>query len=95
MCASLDVDECASSPCAQGGTCINLEDGFECVCPPQWEGMTCQIGEIFNNYTHTLFLLHFVLWLFKEQRSLVCRMSGKQLVDSTGRGGFFPVCSIS
>uniref|UniRef100_A0A3B4AHK7 Delta-like protein n=1 Tax=Periophthalmus magnuspinnatus TaxID=409849 RepID=A0A3B4AHK7_9GOBI len=34
---------CASSPCAQGGTCIDLEDGFECVCPPQWEGKTCQI----------------------------------------------------
>lgn len=41
-----DLDECASSPCAQGGTCVDLEDGFECVCPPQWKGKTCQIGEI-------------------------------------------------
>ncbi|KAM7367654.1 hypothetical protein PAMP_013939 [Pampus punctatissimus] len=39
----IDLDECVSSPCAQGGTCIDLEDGFECVCPPQWEGKTCQI----------------------------------------------------
>ncbi|CAF92062.1 unnamed protein product, partial [Tetraodon nigroviridis] len=39
----LDLDECASSPCAQGGTCVDLEDGFQCVCPPQWEGKTCQI----------------------------------------------------
>lgn len=44
-----DLNECASSPCAQGGTCVDLEDGFECLCPPQWEGKTCQIGE----FTHT------------------------------------------
>lgn len=58
MCALLDLDECASSPCAQGGTCIDREDGFECVCPPQWKGRTCQIGEIFNNYTYTHTTLH-------------------------------------
>lgn len=39
-----DTDECASSPCAQGGTCIDMENGFECLCPPQWTGKTCQIG---------------------------------------------------
>ena len=51
---SSDLDECASGPCAQGGTCIDLEDGFECVCPPQWEGKTCQIGRFsINTPTHT------------------------------------------
>ncbi|XP_029351680.1 protein jagged-2b isoform X1 [Echeneis naucrates] len=38
----IDLDDCASSPCAQGGTCIDREDDFECICPPQWEGKTCQ-----------------------------------------------------
>lgn len=42
----VDMDECASSPCAQGGTCIDLSNGFECVCPPQWVGKTCKIGKI-------------------------------------------------
>lgn len=46
---SSDLDDCASSPCAQGGTCIDLDDGFECVCPPQWEGKTCQIGKLTPN----------------------------------------------
>lgn len=32
---------------------MDLEDGFECVCPPQWEGKTCQIGETHISYTHT------------------------------------------
>lgn len=39
-----DTDECASNPCPQGGTCIDLVNGFECICPPQWAGKTCQIG---------------------------------------------------
>uniref|UniRef100_A0A674E221 Delta-like protein n=1 Tax=Salmo trutta TaxID=8032 RepID=A0A674E221_SALTR len=34
---------CASNPCAQGGTCIDMENGFECLCLPQWAGKTCQI----------------------------------------------------
>lgn len=40
-----DMDECASNPCAQGGTCIDMENGFECLCPSQWAGKTCQIGK--------------------------------------------------
>lgn len=39
-----DNDECASAPCAQGGTCVDMDNGFECICPPQWGGTTCQIG---------------------------------------------------
>ncbi|KAG9336604.1 hypothetical protein JZ751_002951 [Albula glossodonta] len=37
------MDECASNPCDKGGTCIDRENGFECLCPPQWAGKTCQI----------------------------------------------------
>lgn len=43
VCVS-DTDECASAPCAQGGTCVDMDNGFECICPPQWAGKTCQIG---------------------------------------------------
>lgn len=42
-----DKDECASNPCSYGGTCIDLENGFECLCLPQWTGKTCQIGEYY------------------------------------------------
>uniref|UniRef100_A0A8D1NRF2 Delta-like protein n=1 Tax=Sus scrofa TaxID=9823 RepID=A0A8D1NRF2_PIG len=38
-----DIDECASSPCAAGGTCVDQVDGFECICPEQWVGATCQL----------------------------------------------------
>uniref|UniRef100_A0A8D1CWU4 Delta-like protein n=1 Tax=Sus scrofa TaxID=9823 RepID=A0A8D1CWU4_PIG len=39
------IDECASSPCAAGGTCVDQVDGFECICPEQWVGATCQLGK--------------------------------------------------
>lgn len=39
-----DIDECASAPCQNGGTCIDLDDAFSCECPPAWEGNVCQFG---------------------------------------------------
>lgn len=40
---SVDIDECAPAPCANGGTCIDQIAAFECVCPPGFEGPTCAI----------------------------------------------------
>ncbi|KAG8449317.1 hypothetical protein GDO86_016099, partial [Hymenochirus boettgeri] len=37
------IDECASNLCASGGECKDLINGFECICPPQWVGTTCQL----------------------------------------------------
>jgi jagged-like protein len=41
----LDVDECASAPCQNGGTCVDLVDSFRCICPSGWEGNACQFGK--------------------------------------------------
>lgn len=35
---------CVSNPCANGGTCHEVSSGFECQCPPGWEGPTCAKG---------------------------------------------------
>jgi hypothetical protein len=37
-----DIDECLSNPCANGGTCINLTNGFGCQCPNGFNGTTCE-----------------------------------------------------
>ncbi|XP_066279041.1 uncharacterized protein [Branchiostoma lanceolatum] len=37
----IDVDECQSNPCQNGGTCFNLENAYRCQCPPQYKGVNC------------------------------------------------------
>lgn len=33
--------ETGASVCMNGAQCVDLYDDFECLCPPQWEGKTC------------------------------------------------------
>ncbi|KAG8508280.1 Sushi, nidogen and EGF-like domain-containing protein 1 [Galemys pyrenaicus] len=40
----LDVDECASQPCRNGGTCTPGPRGFSCQCPAGFGGPTCEAG---------------------------------------------------
>ncbi|KAL3836478.1 hypothetical protein ACJMK2_021910, partial [Sinanodonta woodiana] len=39
--ACLDVNECANSPCHNGGNCTNLNGSYECHCPIGWMGQNC------------------------------------------------------
>ncbi|XP_006893554.1 PREDICTED: sushi, nidogen and EGF-like domain-containing protein 1 [Elephantulus edwardii] len=38
----LDVDECASHPCKNGGTCTHMVNSFSCQCPAGFRGPTCE-----------------------------------------------------
>ncbi|ENN74287.1 hypothetical protein YQE_09259, partial [Dendroctonus ponderosae] len=40
----LAVNECASNPCQNGGTCIDIFLGFVCQCPTGWEGPTSKLS---------------------------------------------------
>lgn len=59
-----DIDECASAPCQNGGTCIDLDNSFKCECPSAWEGNLCQFGmnflKIYNLY-HVIIVIIFLL----------------------------------
>uniref|UniRef100_A0A8C6KD91 Fibulin 7 n=2 Tax=Nothobranchius TaxID=28779 RepID=A0A8C6KD91_NOTFU len=37
-----DINECLSSPCMNGGTCVDEVNQFSCVCAKGWAGVTCQ-----------------------------------------------------
>lgn len=40
-----DINECASIPCRNGGTCTDLINMFTCACSPGFTGTFCEIGE--------------------------------------------------
>lgn len=45
---SLDINECASSPCTFGSTCIDGIGEYKCICPPGRTGRKCEevVGQI-------------------------------------------------
>ena len=38
-----NVNECASSPCMNGGVCTELVNSFKCACPSGWTGQRCEM----------------------------------------------------
>lgn len=42
--STIDVDLCASSPCKNNGTCVDLTNRFQCQCPLEFNGTTCSTG---------------------------------------------------
>ena len=43
-----DLSECASSPCQNGGTCIDQVNAFTCSCSIQYQGSLCQTCKYYN-----------------------------------------------
>ncbi len=45
----IDIDECHTNPCHNGGTCIDGLNSFTCVCLPSYAGALCEQGKgLFN-----------------------------------------------
>uniref|UniRef100_A0A3Q3DZG9 EGF-like domain-containing protein n=1 Tax=Hippocampus comes TaxID=109280 RepID=A0A3Q3DZG9_HIPCM len=38
----VNIDECISMPCQNGGTCIDEADQYHCVCPNGFFGPDCE-----------------------------------------------------
>ncbi|KAI4877768.1 hypothetical protein NFI96_021892 [Prochilodus magdalenae] len=36
-----DINDCASFPCLNGGTCLDGVGSFQCLCPDGWQGKLC------------------------------------------------------
>ena len=44
----VDINECGSSPCKNGGQCNNLVNGFNCTCVAGFNGTLCQNSKYMN-----------------------------------------------
>lgn len=44
ICSILDIDECQSTPCQNGGSCNDLVNRFECDCTERYNGTICEKG---------------------------------------------------
>ena len=42
-----DINDCASQPCLNGGTCFNLYRRYACRCPFGYTGTECQTPGLF------------------------------------------------
>ena len=42
---SIDVDECVSGPCQNGGTCVDQVNGYLCQCAPGYTDLQCHTGK--------------------------------------------------
>lgn len=41
-----DIDECLTSPCRNGGECVDLIGKFNCICPVGYFGTLCEVSPI-------------------------------------------------
>ena len=40
----VDINECESNPCENGGTCTDMKDGYMCECESGFTGSDCKTG---------------------------------------------------
>lgn len=41
-----DVNECLTTPCRNGGTCLNMAGSYSCACSQGWKGRNCSEGRL-------------------------------------------------
>ena len=49
-----DIDECASSPCQNGGTCVDEINSYICECHPGCTGANCETGKVKVHWIKTV-----------------------------------------
>ena len=45
-CNVLDINECLSNPCKNGGTCTDFINYYSCQCAAGYSGVNCETSKI-------------------------------------------------
>ena len=72
---STDIDECASGPCQNDGTCIDQVNGYLCQCAPGYTDLQCQTGKGTDKLKRNASVIRFLACLavtFASISTLVC-----------------------
>lgn len=40
----VDIDDCASNPCVNGGECVDQVNTYRCICPVGYTGYQCEVS---------------------------------------------------
>ena len=55
-----EIDECSSTPCQNGASCIDQVNSFSCNCTDGHEGTRCEIGKLDYFLTRLIYFVHTV-----------------------------------
>ena len=65
--SSSDINECASNPCQNGGTCVDAVNGYNCSCVSGWAGEHCTTGSKTDLYVLKIIdVMLFFNWLDEQ-----------------------------
>ncbi|CAH1790488.1 unnamed protein product, partial [Owenia fusiformis] len=66
----LDIDECSSNPCQNGGSCVDRFDGYHCTCAPGYWGANCDIGGTKEDITSISMEVSILSAIIREQSNV-------------------------
>ncbi|XP_052797145.1 collagen alpha-5(VI) chain-like isoform X1 [Mya arenaria] len=84
-CDEIDINECASDPCENDGTCLDRLNYFECVCPIGYYGRYCETAICQPIMADVIFLLDSSISMtagdFRKQLDFINRFVDHVVVD--------------
>ena len=59
--STIDINECASNPCQNGGSCTNLLNKYTCSCPTGFQGTQCETGFYLSTFAESRLIREILL----------------------------------